>query len=61
VRIKYKATHGAPRRAPIKVPIESRPTIAPDRTTENSQESAVEPVQVPKRRRKSSMRRMSEI
>lgn len=55
-------THLAPSKAPIRVPIESRETMRPSRVMLKWHiDASVALEQVAKRRRKSSMRRISEI
>ena len=57
-----QSTHGAPMRAPTRVPMLRSATISPSRTVEKLHVDAlVLSAHVAKRRRKSSMRRMSEI
>ena len=59
---KKGVTHGAPMRAPTRVPILRRETMRPSRTVVNEHVLATPGVeQSAKRRRKSSMTRISEI
>jgi hypothetical protein len=61
-RMYEEQTHGPPQSAPIMVPIEKRPTMAPERALAKVQlPGSVGSAQVANRRRKSSMSRMSEI
>jgi hypothetical protein len=54
--------YGAPRSAPTRVPMERRETIRPSRTVENEQVDTSPGVeQVAKRRRKSSINKISDI